>query len=698
MPVDRTLAERVAQSVVELYGDLELRLLEGLARQIRIGGNPLPDADAQIAALARLRQWGENAIRKLDGELGPRIEQALALAYAQGSRAALDELAKLAGAGPGAVDEVTGALPGADAIQRLAWSLGSLLRGTHLRVLRWELDAYRDVVAKASASVLAGQATRLRASQVALERLVAGGVKGFVDKAGRRWALTSYVEMATRTTVAQAAVEGHLDRLRSAGIGLVIVSNAPQECSLCRRWEGKVLRTGSGPLGPVRVPHAITGRPVPIWIEGTVADALLGGLMHPNCRHSLSAFLPGVTEIPTHTADPEGDKLRQEQRALERKVREWKRKEAAALSPAFAQAAAAKVRGYQRDIREHIRGTDLRRLRYREQINIGMGTEGRRERFPDPVPDPVPPPSRDEDVVPDPAPVAEPAVDLTALTDDELYDRFGALSADPDSAGEALAAVMAEMEARDAAAEEPLVDEPVEPGPTPAEILAALDLSTLSDDEVFEQWRIHADDPDVVALLAAELERRDEASAALPAAEEIPLPTPLPADVWPAPAVEDWSHLDDELTPEQARVEELVAAGVDYASAYADVYGVDEEEMLRQERAALVDEHRRPGQTREQALRGMYEEYVYLQWLGAEEATRGHLLSPAGEAAGIEVLSLFSGPAARARKYASEDLLRWWADHGRMTFTEYRAMVLGRDSDRAAAAEIRAGRNGRDFI
>ena len=34
----------------------------------------------------------------------------------------------------------------------------------------------------------------------------------FVDKAGRKWELASYVEMATRTGNVHAALQGHIDR------------------------------------------------------------------------------------------------------------------------------------------------------------------------------------------------------------------------------------------------------------------------------------------------------------------------------------------------------------------------------------------------------------------------------------------------------------------------------------------------------
>lgn len=49
------------------------------------------------------------------------------------------------------------------------------------------------------------------------------------------------------------------------------------------------------------------------------------------------------------------------------------------------------------------------------------------------------------------------------------------------------------------------------------------------------------------------------------------------------------------------------------------------------------------------------------------------------------------------RLNASEELKRWWQDHPRRTWTECRADMLGRDSDRQAANRARGQGNDRDF-
>lgn len=371
MPVDRTLGADIAGTIAELYHGLEVQLADQISRQLRAGIAEPPDAEKQLAALGILSRAAKSLLNQIQRDLTGTVEQAVVLAYHRGGEAAIAELAKRSGMSPAMLAELRRQLPQLGAIQRMVYALTSKLLGTHVRILRWEQDAYRSVMAKMMLTgTLTGRETRLRTAQRAWEELLARGITGFTDKVGRNWELASYVEMAARTGTAQAAVQGNLDRLAAAGIDLVVVSDAPQECKRCRPWEGKVLaRTGPG-ARTVQALHGTQDRQVTVHVAGSVLEAVEAGLMHPNCRHSLSAYLPGVTRLPTDTADPDGDLARQKLRALERKVRKDKLQAAAALDPAARRAFEAKVRATQAEIREHLKTapTQLFRQPHREQI------------------------------------------------------------------------------------------------------------------------------------------------------------------------------------------------------------------------------------------------------------------------------------------------------------------------------------------
>lgn len=394
--VSRETAIELARTLADLYQDLERRLAEDIARRLRSGMESPQWATDKAAAAHQLSDWARALLRRLEADASREITYAVWSAYLTGGEQANLALAQLQDTALPAVEaaqqiqallaarnlalaqqlaELSNVFPHLGAVQRLAAELTLQVVSTHTQILRWTDDAYRTAVAAGNIDALLGVKTRRQATQSALDRLLANGVTGFVDRAGRRWNLASYVEMATRTGVAHAAVQGHLDRLGMAGRDLVIVSNAPQECLLCRPWEGKVLSINNFSRGRTHVEHAtVDGRMVSVDVAGSVSQALAAGLLHPNCRHSLSIYLPGVTRIPTDTADPEGDAARQKLRYLERGVRSWKLREAGALDDDAARHARGKVREWQAAIREHVAATEhlgINRLRVREQINLG---------------------------------------------------------------------------------------------------------------------------------------------------------------------------------------------------------------------------------------------------------------------------------------------------------------------------------------
>lgn len=72
--------------------------------------------------------------------------------------------------------------------------------------------------------------------------------------------------------------------------------------------------------------------------------------------------------------------------------------------------------------------------------------------------------------------------------------------------------------------------------------------------------------------------------------------------------------------------------------------------------------------------RAEYDLLLYAAFERAEKATRGAMLNARGRAKGVDPFSLLMGPQARARAYASEELLEHWAKHPRVTFAEFEAM------------------------
>lgn len=342
---DPDLTVRAAKATVELYARAADQILATVAARLARGITSPGWAEQKLIETAALRNEAQQVLDQLLADTPAAVEAGMTTAYEQGARDAAKDLADLTPPVPRLTNE--------RAVRALVEGATSALRSTHMRILRSTLDVYRSAVWEAgTSSVVTGVRTRRQAAQQVLDRFANQGVTGFVDRAGRAWQLESYAEMAVRTSAGRAQVSGTLDRFTAGGRDLVIVSDAPQECEVCRPWEGRVLS----------ISGATPGYP-------TVGEATGAGLLHANCRHALGAYILGVTRRFTNTADPEGDAARQEQRRLERGVRQWKRREAVALDDQAAKVARTKQREWQARLRTHVDETGGKRLRYREQTS-----------------------------------------------------------------------------------------------------------------------------------------------------------------------------------------------------------------------------------------------------------------------------------------------------------------------------------------
>lgn len=558
--------------LLTVYLDAERYLIEQAAEQV---GSVADTADAagpvdaaRIAGARRLRQAVERTVLGLGRDAARRTEAIIGAAAEDGVNAAVAQLAELTEQA-GADDPERGELFNRGALDRLAAETVALTEGAHDTILRTTDDAYRVAVERTVSAVLVGAQTRREAAQRAMWQLTDQGITGFTDKSGRRWRLSSYVEMATRTAAARAFADAQLDRFYGDGHDFVIVSSAPAECHLCRPWEGAVLRIGDGPVGAVQVEHAITGEPITVEVAGTVAQARAAGLLHPNCRHTFGVYLPGVTRTPP--ADPHVPgryEAAQRQRAIERHIRAWSEREAAALTPQVRAEAARRTRAWRQAMTSHLREHPyLARQREREVPDAGNAPTAR--------------------TIAVPAAVQGAARSPRRMTDAEVERRM-----------------------RTALARDRIED--------------------------FERYADEVDRRD--ARRAADRERRAEQRAAREAEQ-----------------LAEWERLLD--------------AGYADEQAVEVAYGVPVE---RQRRDAAKESLRGDGYrgTWAQMTRAAYRDALEREYRRAEDGTRGTLVSKrAGDR--IRTEHLFTRNEAFARKWASEELLAWWDQNGRLTYDAF---------------------------
>lgn len=359
--ISPTTAAALAEEVARIYRDAELRLLARIASSLAVGVELDDWAAQQLARIQRIRPGILAELNVVNAEAAAAIELAIERAYFAGELSALTDI------GGAAPFELVTPRPAVTAIAR---DIATGLNEAAPALLRGIDDSYRSIVAQASASVLAGAEGRRGATQRAINAFLGDGLK-FVPTRGGMWDIATYTEMAVRTGVARGAIQGHVDQMADMGLDLVIVRPGPRACRICDEWARKVLST-SGTTGTFTVERVNGPGTITVEVEATLDEARAAGWGHPNCRCGIRAYMPGVTSMSMLERpdwDAEGYAAQQRQRAIERKVREWKQREAIAIEPSAAVEARQKVKAWQSAQRDHLAANPSLKRRYeREQV------------------------------------------------------------------------------------------------------------------------------------------------------------------------------------------------------------------------------------------------------------------------------------------------------------------------------------------
>ena len=343
MPTKSEINEKFLKELLGMIDDAETKVLSIIAKKAK---NQIGWPEYKAKELLELRQEVESILKNNIKGLNKKIANEIVTAYKTGIINATKEF----GIKETAMLDI---IP--YHIQHLILETNNVVTNTLFPVLRSTNDIYRKVISELEKNYFMGVETQQEAVQKVLNQFAAIGVTGFVDKLGRKWDLFSYVDMAIRTSIGNAALQGHIDRLIDLNHDLVIVSSHNASCPICRPWAGKVLSlTGKTPNYP------------------TLQEAKMAGLFHPNCKHTISAYFCQFDhekqEIPEN--DNELYEATQKQRYYERQIRKWKRIESVAITDKAKVKAQAKIKYWQKVLNEHVKEYNLKRLRYREQIKV----------------------------------------------------------------------------------------------------------------------------------------------------------------------------------------------------------------------------------------------------------------------------------------------------------------------------------------
>lgn len=371
MPVSPTPPDDYYFEIARAYQQAELEILGQIKNRL-LKGESLDDLDWQTARLAEIQQVRKQAVStlaKVNQSMTSKINGAFGAAYKDGEWAALKDAQAYLPEKPTAVSSAARQA----SVRAAANAIHGGLADTMPKLLRTMEDDYARVVNSTVLRVQAGSGDRRSATAKALQEAFGKGLK---TGPGGKMNLPDYITMAMRTGVANTSIQGHLDSLGANGLDLVYIQPGPRHCERCDVWSNKPLWRGSGPTGQQYVPSMTEDKPYRVMVWGTLDQAKADGWGHPNCRCSVGAFLPGATVLPKPRPawDKEGYEAQQAQRVMERKIREWKVKQALSTDPKEVAQAGAKVAEWQKTLRGHLDEHPYLKRQYgRESINGTLG-------------------------------------------------------------------------------------------------------------------------------------------------------------------------------------------------------------------------------------------------------------------------------------------------------------------------------------
>lgn len=358
------VVSRITDSLVKVYGQYEHDMLTWLGLQLAAAETPLEQRSIeQRMANTSEEVWRARKLAdSLTDDATATALEMVELASEYGMATALSQL------------EHRG-LPGrpnptvSPAVYAVLGDLGNALDEAHRRILRVPDDMYRQINATGTAeSILHGHPLKQRHRRIWAD-FVDNGIRGFQDVSGRNWNLVSYVEMASRTTVARAYRAQQAHTLLENDMNLVSVVTTSDACQDCARWSGKTLSLDDTQAGTYPMWSPLTGEDTMVQVHATIEDATADGWSHPNCQCATTPMLPGDTPPPAVEYDQEEHKARESQRYHEREIRRLKRE--LLVDPEFSTEYQKRIRNHQKVIRELVDDHGLNRKREREQINHG---------------------------------------------------------------------------------------------------------------------------------------------------------------------------------------------------------------------------------------------------------------------------------------------------------------------------------------
>ena len=240
---------------------------------------------------------------------------------------------------------------------KLMEDVTALEKTAETAALRMTDDIYRQTLNRVQLAMGTGSMMLNEAIDLATRDFLDKGINCIVYADGKRVNIADYVRMALRTTSTRAALQGAAKRFSELGYDTVLVSQYGGCSKTCEPWQGQVyiddvFTVWEGEKDEFQGKSNYCGEW--FWL---LSYAVKNGLFHPNCRHTMTQYIHGRTQIPEPIPAEkikEQRELEQKQRAMERKVRKLKRFAAGTCDPDTAKEYRRKLRQAQHELKAFV--------------------------------------------------------------------------------------------------------------------------------------------------------------------------------------------------------------------------------------------------------------------------------------------------------------------------------------------------------
>ena len=363
--------QRLSDPILEVSEALSLSLLERIKKYAqKLIDDPRSNITIQKATREAQQEW-----QYFYGEAQDWTDEAIANAYLRGIQQTNGELSGTditlaSGVVIGSIPLIGGGSGGGNvppiAKEILSeypehWTMYSVFKeqaytdfaSTRIPVMRDVEDKVRNLIVEASEAQYrnADTFTRRQMTQDLMERFADENITGIRYSDGRTMNINSYSELVARSQTGNAAREAAIRRQQEYGLDLCQISVHYPCSDLCIDEQGRV--------------YSVSGqsdRYPPL------SEAISNGLYHVNCKHSQSAYIEGTSKLPdrdvSKTRNKEMYEASQRQRAIERKIRAWKRRKTTAVTEDARNKAQSYISKWQKEQRQLLDENPFLRRRY----------------------------------------------------------------------------------------------------------------------------------------------------------------------------------------------------------------------------------------------------------------------------------------------------------------------------------------------